>query len=155
MYLGQRPASGKYVVGPKEGVFRPIIIRRGPVESIWEDNLSLVIGLPWKHSQKHAIREEVMLGAYTPDPSLRPVGAPLPPAMIEETLKDARRFYVKTTDSNLASGGMLFTTGGKGCASIISGKSRFCHDEKRRVRVVGKVSADPLAAARVKATWGS
>ena len=79
VFLGQRTVSGEYLVGAKEGVFRPRTVRRVPVEKRWEDNLSFVTGVPWKHNTKHEAGEEVMLDAEPPVPSLKPVCSPLPP----------------------------------------------------------------------------
>ena len=49
-------------------------------------------------------------------------------------------------------GGIGFTQGCKGCASIISGKPRVGHDEKCRLRVIDNASVDLAVAARVKMT---
>ena len=42
MFLGLGTVSGEYLVGAKEGVFRPRTVRRVPVEKGWADNLSFV-----------------------------------------------------------------------------------------------------------------
>ena len=42
VYLGQGTVSGEYLVGAKEGVFRPRTVQKVPVEKRWVDNLSLV-----------------------------------------------------------------------------------------------------------------
>ena len=78
IYIGQRSVPGEYLVGSKEGVFRPRTIHRVPLESIWKDNFSLVIELPWNRNDKHEIGEEVILDIPALEPSLRPAGAPLP-----------------------------------------------------------------------------
>ena len=98
MYLGQRTVSGEFLVGTKEGVFRPRTISRVPAEKRWQDNLSLVTGLPWKHNLKHDEGEEVMLDTEPPTPSNKPVSSPLPPRVQEDPTKDLRSFYVKTSD---------------------------------------------------------
>ena len=50
IYLGQRTVSGEYLVGSAEGVFRPTTVYRAPTEERWNDNLSVVTGLSWKHN---------------------------------------------------------------------------------------------------------
>ena len=50
IFLGQRTVSGEYLVGSKEGVFRPRTVARVPIEKRWIDNLSFVTALPWKHN---------------------------------------------------------------------------------------------------------
>ena len=104
IYLGQRTVSGEYLVGSAEGVFRPRTVYRVPAEERWIDNLSLVLGLPWKHNAGHEEGEEVMLDAYAPEPSSNPLGSPLPPRTLEEPMKVVKRFYVKTTDLDPSSG---------------------------------------------------
>ena len=76
IYLGQRTVSGEYLVGSAEGVFRPRTVYRAPVEESWSESLSLVTGLPWKHSAEHEVGEEVMLDAYVPEPSPTPLVRP-------------------------------------------------------------------------------
>ena len=85
-------------MGSAEGVFCPRTVYRIPSESRWSDNLSLVTGLPWKHNAEHEVGEEVMRDVYMSEPSPTPVGAPLPPMTLEETLKKAKKFYVKQKD---------------------------------------------------------
>ena len=76
IYLGERTVSGEYLVGSAEGVFRHRIVYRVPAEERWNENLSLVIGLPWNHNAEHEVGEEVMLDAYAPEPSPTPIGSP-------------------------------------------------------------------------------
>ena len=118
IYLGHRTVSGEYLVGSAEGVFRPRTVYRVPVEERWNDNLSLVTGLPWKHNAEHEIGEEVMLDAYVPEPSPTPVGSPLPPRTLEETTKPVKKLYVKAKDLDPVVGGIGWTPGCKGCESI-------------------------------------
>ena len=77
VYLGQRTVSGEYLVGSKEGVFRPRTIARVPAETRWVENQSFVTGLPWKHNVNHEVGEEAMLDTYAPEPSFTPVCSPL------------------------------------------------------------------------------
>ena len=122
VYLGQRTVPGEYLIGSKEGIFRPRTVYRVPVESRWKDNLSFVTGLPWKHNEKHDAGEEVVLDTNPPEPSMEPVTTPLPPTMMEEPMgKAVRRLYVKLSDLDPSCGGIGFTEGCKGCKSIISG----------------------------------
>ena len=143
VFLGQRTVSGEYLVGAKEGVFRPRTVRRVPVEKRWEDNLSFVTGVPWKHNANHEAGEEVMLDAEPPVPSLKPVCSPLPPRILEEPcLKDVRQFYVKKPDVDPARGGIGFTDGCKCCRAIIYGKPRVGHDSSCRHRVIETASTN-------------
>ena len=100
-------------------MFRPRTIARVPAETRWVDNLSFVIGLPWKHNVNHEVGEEVMLDTDAPEPSYTPMCSPLPPRMLEEPMRDLRGFYVKTPDLDPASGGIGFTDGCKCCRAII------------------------------------
>ena len=151
IFLGLRTVSGEYLVGSKEGVFRPRTVARVPIEKRWIDNLSFVTGLPWKHNTKHEAGEEVMLDAEPPAPSLTPVCSPLPPRILEEPfMKDLRQFYVKAPDLDPGGGGIGFTDGCKGCKAIIYGKSRVGHDNHCRHRVIETASTNPQVAARVK-----
>ena len=84
IYLGQRAVSREYLVGAKEGIFRPRTVHRVPVEPRCEDNLSFAAGLPWKHNMSREEGEAVMLDTYAPEPSLHPRGVPLPPIMMED-----------------------------------------------------------------------
>lgn len=95
IFLGHRTVSGEYLVGKKEGVFRPRTISRVPAQKRWLDNLSFVTGLPWKHNASHEAGEEVMLDTEPPEPSSTPVCSPLPPKMLDEPMKNLRGFYVK------------------------------------------------------------
>ena len=119
VYLGQRTVSGEYLVGSKEGVFRPRTISRVPAETRWIENLLFVTGLQWKHNVKREVGEEVMLDTEAPEPSYTPVCSPLPPRMLGEPMGDLRGFYVKIPDLDPASGGTGFTDGCKGCKAII------------------------------------
>ena len=130
-------------MGSKEGVFRPRTIARVPAETRWVDNLSFVTGLPWKHNVNHEVGEEVMLDTNAPEPSYTPVCSPLPPRMLEEPMKDVRGFYVKIPDLDPASGGRGFADGCKGCAAIISGKTRVGHEDHCRLRVIETASTNP------------
>ena len=85
-----------------------------PLEKRWNDNLSLVTGLPWKHNAEHEVGEEVMLDAYVPEPSPTPVGSPLPPVTLGETTKPAKKFYVKSKDLDPAAGGIGWTRDARG-----------------------------------------
>ena len=58
-----------------------------PTEERWNENLSMVIGLPCKHNVEHEVGEKVMLNAYAPEPSSNPVGSPLPPRALEDPMK--------------------------------------------------------------------
>ena len=135
VYLGQRTVSGEFLVGAKEGVFRPRTIHRVPAETRWTESLSLVTGLPWKHNVAHEAGEEVMLDVQVPEPSFKPEGAPFPPVRIEERVKDVRNFYVKIKDVDPAEGGIGFTDG---CQAIIMGKAKISHDEHCRLRAIDK-----------------
>ena len=143
VFLGQRTVSGEYLVGTKEGVFRPRTIARVPAQKRWIDNLSFVTGLPWKHNASHEVGEEVMLDIEPPEPSFTPVCSPLPPRMLDEPMKNLRGFYVKIPDLDPAGGGIGFTDGCKGCKAIIYGKSRVGHDNHCRHRVVLTASTNP------------
>ena len=122
VYLGQRTVSGEYLVGAKEGVFRPRTVQRVPVEKRWVDNLSLVTGVPWKHNTKHEEGEVVMLDVEPPFSESTPVCSPSPPRTLEEPyLKDIRQFYVKKPDLDPSGGGIGFTDGCKGCKAIVYG----------------------------------
>ena len=83
IYLVRRTASGEYLFGSADGVFRPRTVYRLPAEERWNDNLSMVTGSPWKHNAEHEVGEGVMLDAYAPEPSSNPVGLPLPPRTLE------------------------------------------------------------------------
>jgi hypothetical protein len=151
MFLGLRTVSGEYVVGAKEGVFRPRTVGRVPVEKGWADNLSFVTGLPWKHNSTHEEGEEVTLDVVPPAPSSTPVCSPLPPRTLEEPyLKNIRQLYVTRPDVDPAGGGIGFTDGCKGCRAIIYGKARVVHDNNCRHRVVETASTNPKVAVRVK-----
>ena len=56
VFLGLRTVSCEYLVGAKEGVFLPRTVRKVPVEKRWADNLSFVIGVPWKHNSTRGRR---------------------------------------------------------------------------------------------------
>ena len=151
IYLGQRTVSGEFLVGTKEGVFRPRTVARLPVEKRWQENLSFVTGLPWKHNLKHEVGEEVMLDPEPPVPSDKPVTTQLPPRVQEEPSKDLRGFYVKTTDLDPAvQGGIRFTAGCKGCKAIMFGGKTVGHEAHCRHRVVKTASTNPSVAARVR-----
>ena len=148
--------SSEYLMGSAEGVFRPRAVYRVPLEERWNDNLSLVNGLPWKHNAEHEEGEEVMLDAYVPEPSPAPVGSPLPPMTLEETTKPAKQFYVKTKDLAPARGGIGWTPGCKGCESIAgSCNTQVAHSEGSRLRVIHETKSNPVTAARVQAARGS
>ena len=121
IYSGQRTVPGEHLVGSAEGVFRPRTVYRVPAEERWIDNLSLVTGLPWKHNAEHEVGEEVMLDTYAPEPSSTPVGSPLPPRTLEESMKVVKRFYVKTGNLDPSGGGIGWTASCKGCGSISRG----------------------------------
>ena len=150
IYLGQRTVSGEFLVGAKEGIFRPRTIHRVPAETRWKEGLLLVTGLPWKHNLAHEAGEEVMLDVQAPEPSFKPEGVPLPPMEIAERVKEIRMFYVKVRDVDPAEGGIGFTDGCKGCIAITMGKQKTAHGENCRLRVIEKSSSKPEVAARVK-----
>ena len=58
VFLGQRTVSGEYLVGSKEGVFRPRTVRKVPLQQRWVDNLSLISPVPWKHNSRHEAGDE-------------------------------------------------------------------------------------------------
>ena len=100
-----------YMVGSAEGVFRLRTVYRVPTEEKWNENLSLVTGLPWKHNAEHEVGDEVVLDAYAPEPSSNPVGSPLPPRTLEESMKVVKRFYVNTRDLDPSGGGIGWAAG--------------------------------------------
>ena len=100
-----------------------------PAEERWNNNLSLVTGLPWKHNAEHEVGEEVMLDAYASEASPTPVGSPLPPRTLVEATKPVKKFYVKTKDLDPAAGGIGWTAGRKGCESISGGyRTQVAHN---------------------------
>ena len=151
IYLGQRTVSGEYLVGSAEGVFRLRTVYRVPAEEMWNDNLSLVIGLPWKHNAEHEVGEDVMLDAYAPVPSSNPVGSPLPPRTLEEPMKVVKRFYAKTRNLDPSGGRIGWTAGCKGCEPISRGNvSQVAHSENCRMRVIEKTASNPTTVARLR-----
>ena len=79
VYLGQRMVSNESLIGTKDGIVRVRSVNRVPKQKRWEDNLSYVCGLPWKHNERHEAGEEVVFGPTPPEPSFHPVTATLPP----------------------------------------------------------------------------
>ena len=92
-----------------------------------------------------------MLDAYMPEPSPTPVGSPLPPVTLEETMRVQKKFYVKQKDLDPAANGIGWTPGCKGCESI-AGKhtTQLAHNEDCRLRVIEKTRSNPVTAARIK-----
>ena len=125
---------------------------RVPLEKRWVEDLSLVTGLPWKHNAEHEVGEEVMLDAYMPEPSPALVVSPLPPVTLEESLKRAKKFYVKQKDLDPGGCGMGWTPGCRGCASIaVKHATQLAHSEECSLRVIEKTKSNPVTAARIKA----
>ena len=54
-----------------------------------------------------------MLDAYMPEPSPTPVGSPLPPVTLEETMRVPKKFCVKQRDLDPAANGIGWTPGAK------------------------------------------
>ena len=122
MFLGQRTVSGEYLVGSEEGIFRPRTVHRVLLEKLWQENLSFVTGLLWKHNAQHEEGDEVLLDAQPPAPSDGPAATPLPPASAADP--EVRKFHVKTKDLDPASGGIGFTGGCPGCKAFVLGMTR-------------------------------
>ena len=120
-------------------MFRPRTVSRPPVEKRWQDNLSFVTGLPWKHNLNHEVGEEVILDLDPPAPSMTPVTTQLPPRGQEDVKKDLRAFYVKIEDLN-GENGIGFTEGCKGCKAIMFEGSRVGHEDRCRHRSSGLLS---------------
>ena len=153
VFLGLRTVSGEYLIGAKEGVFRPRTVKRVPVEKRWGDNASFVTGTPWKQNSQHEVGEEVMLDVLgeAPTPSPTPVSSPLPPRTLgEPSVRNVRQFYVHKSDLDPKGGGIGFTDGCKGCRAIVYGKPRVGHDNHCRHRVIETASTNPKVAAKVK-----
>ena len=112
-------------------------------------------GLPWKLNAEHEAGEEVILDSYTPEPSDKPKGTPLPPMTVEGKLKKAKQCYVKKKKKDLdpAQNGLGWTPGCKGCESI-AGKhqTQLAHSDACRRRVIEKTKSNPVTAARSKAS---
>ena len=60
----------------QEPALKHLLNNMAIAEERLNDNLSLVIGLPWKHNAEHEVGEEVRLDVNAPEPSSNPVGSP-------------------------------------------------------------------------------
>ena len=156
VFLGQRTLSGEYIVGTMEGIVRPRAIHRRPIEERWKSNLEFVTGLPWRLRKEDDGDVEVFLDENAPEPSLEPLGSPLPPIMLEEpVVKQVRSFYVKKTDVDPSKNGIGFTPGCPGCLAIINRSSHsVAHGEGCRLRVMERAKTDSSVASRAKTTQG-
>ena len=121
-----------------ECTMRPWTVHRVPKERRWTDNLSFVMGQPWKHNKINEAGEEVILDTTPPAPSFHPATTVLPPTMYGEPV--VRGMYVKEKDLGPDDGGTGYTGGCPGCKVLIKGTTATGHSGECRRMVKEKIS---------------
>jgi hypothetical protein len=121
VYVGVRSKSGEFIIADREGIWKARSVRRRPVDERWDaGNLGLVRNFPWKTQEGAAVKTEV-IHMHPSELAQDPVAAEAIP----------RQVYIRANDLHQHG----FTSGCRGCTSIIRGRPRQGHSKACRERL--------------------